>query len=245
MFLRRALLRPIGGGCRSFGGGNSPSRVFGRYMIFKSSACLDFGAIPPSYKMAGADAVAVDRQGVLLLGFTPSNGEGEKGYAWPQKQLFSLSAVECGEMLLLGAGGGGASAGRQELSFHHDPAIGTPDEGANSKSLVLSPIPDGGADGGGYFFSVTANDAARITVPVSVAELAVVRSLLQYSIPHLLGWDAMMNPSLVDLDNVGAAPGFGGGGGGGGGRGGGGGGGGGGAKPQFHQGTTEGGDWPF
>ena len=45
------------------------SRVYGRYTIFKGKAALDFGPIAPTFKAAGVDA-AVERPGVLLLGFT-------------------------------------------------------------------------------------------------------------------------------------------------------------------------------
>ena len=40
----------------------------------------------------------------------------------------------------------------------------------------------------------------RLTVPVTMAEFAVVRVLLQYAIPHML-MDVMLNPSLISFDS--------------------------------------------
>ena len=179
------------------GGGGTPSRVYGRYTIFKGKAALDIGPIAPTFKAAGVDAAAVDRPGVLLLGFTPS--EGERSYAWGNKQLFSLSAVECGELLSKVTPALGANS---KVSFYHDPAMGQAAEGQNSKRLEVST--QAGDDGDHvFFFSLsTSQSDQRLTVPVTMAEFAVVRVLLQYAIPHMLGWDVMLNPSLISFDSI-------------------------------------------
>ena len=95
MALRRALAkiasRAHGARLLSGFGGGSPTRVYGRFTIFKGKAALDVGPIPPTFKAAGVDAAAVERPGVLLLGFTPA--EGERGYAWGNKQLFSMTVL--------------------------------------------------------------------------------------------------------------------------------------------------------
>ena len=68
--------------------------------------------------------------------------------------------------------------------------MGGPQEGQTTKKLRLVPAPDGK----GIFFTltVTTRDSpqAVYSLPVSNAELAVIKSLIQFSIPRFLAFDA-------------------------------------------------------
>jgi hypothetical protein len=71
------------------------------------------------------------------------------------------------------------------------------DQGKTTKKLSIVPM----KDGKGYFFTLTVSDKVEntndsLSLPVSFAELAVIRSLIDYSIPKLLGFDELFaNPS--------------------------------------------------
>ena len=135
----------------------------------------------------------VERQGVFLLSFTPAMQE-QGGYNWSEKQYFSLSAVECGDLLGISPGN------KKDINFTHDPNMGGGQEGALTKTLRITPIPDSQD----FFFGYATNDM-KIVVPVTLAEFRVIQSLVNFSIPKLIGWDAAFDPSLVNR-NVPQAP---------------------------------------
>jgi hypothetical protein len=73
---------------------------------------LSIKVIKPTWERAGAESLRLGRAGTLLLEF--ANSKGEREYDWERKEVFGLSAVECGELLEAVEGG-------REKSFFHDP----------------------------------------------------------------------------------------------------------------------------
>ena len=189
MFTR--LLRSSTLGTRQFS--QKPYAIYANYRIFKGKGSLGINAIPPTFKEIsnqGGHSLAVERPGVMLLEFVPSVGERQFDYT--RKQLFALSASECGEIVAKTAKGEGCS-------LVHDPSKykGMSDVTANSngdssssdmKRVNVDPTPQGD----GFFVSIQSNQN-KLSIPVSTGEFVVVRQLLLGAIPHLLGFDAAWN----------------------------------------------------
>ncbi|GAU23857.1 hypothetical protein TSUD_369650 [Trifolium subterraneum] len=137
------------------------------------------GALPPR-----SGAYKITKDGYLLLQFAPSLGP--RQYDWNSKQIFSLSVAEMGSVISLG--------GRESCEFFHDPFMGKSDEGKVRKVFKVEPLPDGS----GYFFNLNVqnkiiNVDETINLPISKAELAVLRSIFKYIMPYLLGWHTFAN----------------------------------------------------
>lgn len=62
-------------------------------------------------------------------------------------------------------------------------------EGTQKKTLAIKLNPDGNS----YMFSINQNDKsgarANISLPVTMAEMVVIRKLAEFAVPRLLGWD--------------------------------------------------------
>ncbi|KAJ4950397.1 hypothetical protein NE237_027229 [Protea cynaroides] len=98
------------------------------------------------------------------------------------KHVFALSPTEVGSVISLGP--------NDSCEFFHDPSMKTSLAGQVRKSLSVAPI----ADGGGYFFTLTVvntnlktND--RLSIPITSAEFAVIRTAFSFILPHIMGWN--------------------------------------------------------
>nr|XP_043617096.1 single-stranded DNA-binding protein WHY2, mitochondrial [Erigeron canadensis] len=152
-------------------------RVFADYAVFKGRAALSAAPVLPTFSKMDSGYTKVDRRGVIMLTFRPAIGE--RKYDSEKKQLFALSVTEVGSFISLGPG--------DSCEFLHDPSMKSRDAGQVKKSLTIKPMADG------YFISLSVTNKILqtneyITVPVSTAEFAVMRSAFTYALPHIMGW---------------------------------------------------------
>ncbi|KDD76494.1 Whirly transcription factor [Helicosporidium sp. ATCC 50920] len=162
-------------GSEEFGDPRRPL-VFANYTIYK--VCKGKGAVTlklirPTWVRSGSgNGISIQRDGTLLLEFATAKAERE--YDWDRKETFALSAVECAEILE-------AAEAKGEVSFFHDPHKMGRQEGQVTKTLRMST----GA-GATCFLNLSvadksANARHQFSVPVSKAELRVLRVLMEVS----------------------------------------------------------------
>lgn len=160
---------------------NRRVNIYADYTVYKGRGAMSLKLIKPSWeKTAAGSGLRVGRNGTLLLEFAASKGERE--YDWESKEMFGLSAVECGEILE-------AVSANREQSLFHDPGKMGSEEGVVTKSLRVSPARETG-----YFFSLTVNNkiaggTSKFDTIISPGELRVIRTLMEFAIPRLLGFD--------------------------------------------------------
>ncbi|KAK2078294.1 hypothetical protein QBZ16_004163 [Prototheca wickerhamii] len=164
--------------------------IFADYTVYKSKGVVSVKAIRPTWGKTGTGSgITVTRQGTLLLEF--ANARGERDYDWEKKENFALSVTECADIL------DSVEAGKDK-SFFHDPNKMSSNEGQVTKTLRIAPGRDSG-----YFFSLSVKNQgqqSQFNVPLSGAEVRVVRSIIEFVIPHLLGFNELMlgPPDLQD-----------------------------------------------
>lgn len=181
--------------------GLSPSsneRTFSSYVVYKGKAAMSLKVIPPTFTTTGAKARTVSRTGAILLEFAPV-GDSPREYDWSKKATFSLSPTECGEILAMEIAKG--------VDFFHDPNMGEADAGKVTKKLRLSPT----SDMKGMFIGVQVTDksnpnAVTYSIPISMGELAVMKSLMQFSIPRMMGFDTIWNDAGAGAYSDSSAP---------------------------------------
>ncbi|XP_057532396.1 single-stranded DNA-binding protein WHY2, mitochondrial [Amaranthus tricolor] len=154
-------------------------RIYAGYSVYKGKTAFSAEPVPPEFIKVDS-GIRIKRQGYIMLSFSPSVGE--RKYDWQKKQRFALSATEVGSLIALGPAG--------SCEFFHDPAMKTSNAGQVRKSLSIKANPEGT----GYFFSLnvvnnTLKTNERLTLPVSSAEFAVMRTSFSYALPHIMGWD--------------------------------------------------------
>lgn len=121
----QALAFPRRTAARMLSGEAETPKTFVGFSVYKGKAAMSVKAIPATFS-TGPGPRTVTREGALLLEFAPS-GEHQQEYDWTKKVLFSLDAVECGELLLVGQD--------KSAEFFHDP-------NAKSRCLPVSfPLP--------------------------------------------------------------------------------------------------------
>ena len=147
----------------------------------------------------------------FLFTFTPSC----RVYDWSAKSTIVLSPLESSELTERASTGG-------SCEFFHDPGMGSNRQGQLQKSLKMQPMTDGsGAPSffsrarvcvmpvrltlsphrslvasGGVFLTLlqtTGGVTNKVSVAVSLGEVAVLRHLVSYLVPRLLGFDEIFN----------------------------------------------------
>ncbi|CAL9122219.1 single-stranded DNA-binding protein WHY1, chloroplastic-like [Musa acuminata AAA Group] len=164
--------------------GAQPSRVFVGYSIYKGKAALTVEPRAPEFAPLDSGAYKVSKEGFILLQFAPAGAT--RQYDWSRKQVFSLSVVEVGHLMSLGA--------KDSCEFFHDPFKGRSDEGKVRKVLKAEPLPDGT----GHFFNLSVqnrllNVDESIYIPITKAEFSILNSAFNFVIPYLLGWHTFAN----------------------------------------------------
>ncbi|CAH9126740.1 unnamed protein product [Cuscuta epithymum] len=171
--------------------GTLQQKVFAPYTIYKGKAALSASPTLPTFSKSDFGGVMVARKGVIMLTFFPAIGE--RKYDWGKKQVFALSATEVGALLNLGPD--------DSCEFFHDPSMRQSNAGEVRKSLSVKAH----GDSSGYFMSLNVvnnvqktND--RLTVPVTCAEFAVMRTAFSFALPHMLGWNRYLDPQQTRIN---------------------------------------------
>ncbi|KAK9748939.1 hypothetical protein RND81_02G091800 [Saponaria officinalis] len=177
-------------GYANFSTASTGDRISAAFSLYKGKAALSAEPVAPKFLKNEAGNLYVKRTGSILLSFSPSVGE--RKYDWERKQKFALSPTEVGSLISLGPTG--------SCDFFHDPGLKTSASGEVRKTLQIR----SNADGTGYFLSLSVVDNKkklneRITVQVTSAEFAVMRTSFSFALPHIIGWDHYANkpPSLT------------------------------------------------
>ncbi|KAL1817441.1 hypothetical protein DCAR_0521871 [Daucus carota subsp. sativus] len=173
--------------------GKASGVVFADYNIYKGKAALSASPRLPQFSKLESGSLKVERQGTIMLSFSPAIGE--RKYDWEKKQLFALSPTEIGSLISLGPD--------EACEFFHDPSMKTSNAGQVRKTLQVKPH----ADGSGYFISLSVVNnvqkiSERVTVPVTKAEFAVMRTAFSFALPHIMGWDRYINQPPKSIANA-------------------------------------------
>ncbi|CAN0870415.1 Single-stranded DNA-binding protein WHY2, mitochondrial [Linum grandiflorum] len=157
-------------------------RIYAPFSVFKGKAALSVEPVLPTFTKLDSGSLKVGRTGTMMMTFMPSIGE--RKYDYEKKQMFALSPTEVGSLLSLGP--------KDSSEFFHDPSMKSSNAGQVRKSLSIKPH----ADGSGYFISLSVvnnvlktND--RVTVPITTAEFAVLKTACSFALPHIMGWDRL------------------------------------------------------
>ncbi|RWV92904.1 hypothetical protein GW17_00044678 [Ensete ventricosum] len=163
--------------------GSSSIGRFANYTVFKGKAALSVKPILPDIRELDSRSSRTYRNGGVMLTFWPAVGQ--RKYDWEKKQVFALSPTEVGSFIGLGPA--------ESCEFFHDPSMKSSLEGQVKKSLSISPL----SNDNGYFLNISVvnniqKTNERLSVPVTKAEFTVIRTVLSYVLPHILGWPRAM-----------------------------------------------------
>ncbi|XP_074585109.1 single-stranded DNA-binding protein WHY2, mitochondrial-like isoform X2 [Curcuma longa] len=162
-------------------------RRFESYTVFKGKAAMALEPILPTFHKVNSSKVL--KRGCVLMTFWPAIST--KKYDWNRRQAFALSSTEAGNLIALGR--------EESCEFFHDPSKNSSLEGQVNKSLKVSPL----GNDQGYFLNLMVTNKIkgtneRLSVPVTKAEFAVIRTILTYILPHILGWSQSARSQLPE-----------------------------------------------
>ncbi|XP_074573983.1 single-stranded DNA-binding protein WHY2, mitochondrial-like [Curcuma longa] len=167
--------------------GSTSFRRYAKYTVFKGKAALSLEPVLPTIREVDSQRSRVFKRGCVMLKFCPAIAL--QKYDWERRQVFALSPTEAGNLIALGPD--------ETCEFLHDPSMKSSLEGQVKKSLRVSPSPNDK----GYFLNLTVankiqNTNERFSISVTKAEFAVIRNILTYVLPHILGWSQAWRPQV-------------------------------------------------
>ncbi|KAL5213416.1 hypothetical protein ABZP36_024263 [Zizania latifolia] len=162
---------------------NRSGRKFASYTVFKGKAALSMHPILPNFSKLESGGSRVNKNGSVMLTFFPAVGQ--RKYDYSKKLLFALSPTEVGSLISLGPA--------ESCEFFHDPSMKSSHEGQVKKSLSITPV----GNDSGYFLNIAVlnnvqKTTERLSLPITKAEFAVMRTALSFALPHILGWDQVL-----------------------------------------------------
>lgn len=190
---------------------NSPEggiqRAFPQYTIFGEKICLTLKAAMPTFKRAGGNGIAVKQKGKIFFEFTPFMGN---RWQWNDKTAVSLSPEETGLLIsqlphypvsLV------RSEGRNKMGVDGGGTVITSggDDGEIKKVFTVTPANGVISFEVDYFQKGNGGQVHGfpMKIDVQLGEWEIVKSLLEESIPYLLGWRRMLDIATKDsLSNI-------------------------------------------
>ncbi|KAJ7294113.1 hypothetical protein O6H91_20G027300 [Diphasiastrum complanatum] len=169
--------------------GNQARKIFVDFAVYKGKSAMKMRPSKPLFKLLDNGGAAILKEGTVFMEIAPATSQ--RIYDWNKKQIFALSVTELGTLINLAPDGG--------CEFFHDPNMGKSDAGMIRKVFKVEPM----TDRSGYFFNLNVSNKVdqfegRLGVPISKSEFAVMRSTINYIIPHLLGWHVFVDPLKLD-----------------------------------------------
>lgn len=181
---------------------NVAGRTFASYVVYKGKGAASVKSIPPVLAdVPNTNSRTVKQTGGFLFEIAPCVGTRE--YDWRKKATFLLDPTECGEIVSMD--------NKVGCDFFHDPFMSDPTKsGMITKRMSWKPS----QDGRGMFLSLMVSEkgssdaSTTISIPITWAELEVMRSILRYSIPYYLGFHEVWGgPGLGAVAEAPPAPG--------------------------------------
>ncbi|KAK9829517.1 hypothetical protein WJX72_006298 [[Myrmecia] bisecta] len=167
-------------------------RTFAGITLYKGKAAVAFKVIRPTWTQTGDSSYAMKREGVMLLEFAPiqggssGTGVGDRRYDWDNKQTIALSHWELGNFLA-------QKEGEAVPRIFHDPNMGSNLAGTVTKELQFAPMPNSSPPV--YYINLTVTEkngpTTKLGCPVTPGELATIKSIIQFIMPHITGFDAI------------------------------------------------------
>lgn len=151
--------------------------LYSAYTVYKGKGAMSLKVIKPTWERLPG-GLKVTRDGTVLLEF--ARNIAAQQYDWGSKEVFGLSAVECAAVLE-------ATDARQGCDFYHDPNKGGSGEGTIQKTLSIKPM-----ERGGWYFTVNVTQGGTknsVGCNVSDPELRLIKTLMTFLIPRLIGFD--------------------------------------------------------
>ncbi|CAL8463140.1 g2674 [Coccomyxa elongata] len=180
--------------------------LYANFAIYKGKAAASFRVRKPRWVESQDGSISLDRAGSLIVEFAPvapgsGTNVGNRSYQWDKKQTFALSPVELAGIVE------SATTGKSMKELFHDPNKGGTDSGKIAKTLSLQRF-DQGQD---WYLQLAVKDSASkensatMGLPISGSELYTLKTLSEFLIPRLLGWDEVLaEPELVPANGYGS-----------------------------------------
>mmetsp|Transcript_36248 Transcript_36248/g.61276 ORF Transcript_36248/g.61276 Transcript_36248/m.61276 type:complete len:224 (-) Transcript_36248:206-877(-) len=136
----------------------------------------------------------VQRPGLVVMEFAPRFTDSrERRFDWKNKQKFTLNVAQCGELV-----------GAMEVPLTlTNRGMSSSDAMFRQSELTLSKAV---GDQGGFEFQLDIEDLGQqedqrkskafVHIPITNGEFAVIRSLLNFTIPYLLAWDKVLQADV-------------------------------------------------
>ncbi|EQC36020.1 hypothetical protein SDRG_06758 [Saprolegnia diclina VS20] len=162
---------------RAFSTRGAAPRVFPQFSSYGSDALFQVAPLAAVYTHTGK-YLKLKRGGSLMLSWCKAT---QQGYNYQDKLLFSVSPREIGAIL-------NTLDSKQKITLVHSPNMNDPqaNEGLR-KSFSIEYQPE-------HHKTVFAfsSDQARTAVALDAGETRVLKELLQYSVPYLYGFHAVL-----------------------------------------------------
>lgn len=206
--------------------GQQPNMGAPAYTVYGEEVAFTLKAIPPEFRALPSGTVILDasKRGRLLLEWTPlasghdddnDYGSGNRRYRWDASTRFALTAEEAGSLLAKIDRGdptvefsrrvSGDQMGQQNLDkvFIAKPihleggknnGISLLVDYVDPENHQLGQVPHPQRNGGGAFGDEGLK--GPFEVELMVGEFQVLRSIIEYSIPKLVGWSTMFDRNV-------------------------------------------------
>ncbi|CAK0784950.1 hypothetical protein CVIRNUC_008155 [Coccomyxa viridis] len=168
--------------------------VYANFSVYKGKAALSLRVRKPRWTEMGEGGFNLERPGALMLELAPvspesANSTGSRSYIWDRKQTFMLSPMELGGLIEA------VTDKKPMKELFHDPGKGRPGDGGKiSKTLTLQLL----GEKGDWFLGLDVKDATnrensvKLGLPITGAELHTMKTLSEFLIPRLVGWDEVL-----------------------------------------------------
>ncbi|CAH0482014.1 unnamed protein product [Peronospora belbahrii] len=161
----------------------STERMFPNFSVYGSDSVFQVSPNAPQYTSSGT-YLKTKRMGAIMLSWAKATNS---GYNYQNKTFFSLSPSEVGLVLEL------LDSRIPELSLTHSPNMNAPEEDKNTKTLHIARTV--GSDGNSLIMVKVNHDGESVSM-LNVGETRVLRELLTYSLPRLLGFHSVLEGPL-------------------------------------------------
>ena len=191
------------------------NRAFADYRVYGEECALSMQPWMPTYREAGqyGGGLSLQQAGNIRLGFTPRN-PGTGKYQWNDSVHFRMTVEEIGFILSQVPNSYQVEICRKGYYDYDNDNNDNDDEDMDRyKGIIQTDVPDkvltitpqaGSSvlfkadmvlNGNGGQSSPPSSIQYPLIVHVQAGEFEVMKELLRFSIPHLTGWNVMMNIS--------------------------------------------------